>query len=196
MPILGALRRKLLAGLIWLRSGAGVMGNTKAALGAGMNIQNRWRDPPSVEQIMRNCEYNGHMPTVVVEGITTFYEQSGVGPDLVLIHGLTYDHTCWSSQSAALSRLCRVTAYDLPGHGQSSAPTNPFTFDFYIQHLSSLMSALGIQNPFLAGHSMGGAVVLQYAGAFIPLQSKVLLLWTVNCRIHRRESQPGHWRWG
>jgi 3-oxoadipate enol-lactonase len=97
--------------------------------------------------------------------IKTYYEQNGQSsPDIVLVHGLSYDHTCWASQVAALSASSRVTTYDLPGHGQSQEPAGPFTFDVYIEHLAHLLTYLKIQTVIVSGHSMGGSIILQFAG--------------------------------
>ncbi|MBV9084168.1 MAG: alpha/beta hydrolase [Acidobacteriaceae bacterium] len=103
---------------------------------------------------------------VDIEGIKTFYQQVGDGPDLVLVHGWSFDHACWSGQLSTLSGHSRVTVYDLPGCGKSGAPHSGFPFDLYIEHLYGFLQSLQIKSAVFAGHSMGGSIVLQYVVTF------------------------------
>ena len=52
------------------------------------------------------------MPKLVANGIDFHIQQSGQGPDVVLIHGVTGDLSIWFLCEAmgAFARSCRVTA--------------------------------------------------------------------------------------
>src|SRR5206468_5493685 len=56
-----------------------------------------------------------------VMGIRTRYVQTGAGPDVLLIHGSTGSVDDWAPVTDALAPNFRVTTYDRPGHGYSSA---------------------------------------------------------------------------
>ena len=50
------------------------------------------------------------------------YDRQGSGPDLVFVHGLTFDRTSWQPITGRLAGEYRCTAIDLPGHGDSDGP--------------------------------------------------------------------------
>jgi len=51
--------------------------------------------------------------------MTLYYERSGHGPDVVLVHGWGLHGGVWADVARGLSKECRVTVPDLPGHGRS-----------------------------------------------------------------------------
>jgi pimeloyl-ACP methyl ester carboxylesterase len=55
-----------------------------------------------------------------------------------------------------------VVAIDLPGHGEDRAPPEPVTFQDYVDRT---VEAIRAPETILVGHSMGGAIVRQAAGA-------------------------------
>lgn len=82
-------------------------------------------------------------------------------PPLVLIHGAGGTHQHWP---AALRRLPDWTVYalDLPGHGKSNGPGCD-TVAGYRDALFEFCETEGLQQVVLAGHSMGGAIVQDFA---------------------------------
>src|SRR5438874_1561494 len=64
------------------------------------------------------------MPEVVANGVRLFYQQTGSGPDVVLVHAVTSNLAVWlfSGLADALAADFRVTLYDLRGHGASERP--------------------------------------------------------------------------
>ena len=62
------------------------------------------------------------MPTITTnDGAQLYYEDSGVGPPLILIPGLSCTHHFFQKNTAALAQSCRVIATDMRGHGDSDA---------------------------------------------------------------------------
>lgn len=51
--------------------------------------------------------------------MTIYYERSGHGPDVVLVHGWGMHGGVWTDIARGLSSEFRVTVPDLPGHGRS-----------------------------------------------------------------------------
>jgi pimeloyl-ACP methyl ester carboxylesterase len=88
-------------------------------------------------------------------------------PNLILVHGNRDHARSWDTVAEALRPDFRVLALDLRGHGDSSwAPGAAYTVPEFVLDLSALIDIVG-QGPInLIGHSLGGAIVLQYAGVY------------------------------
>ncbi len=78
---------------------------------------------------------------------------------LVCIHGAGGTHQHWSYQWPRLSHSTQVVVPDLPGHGRSPGP-GCCTIAAYSAVLLAILDALNLEQVLLAGHSMGGAIVL------------------------------------
>jgi pimeloyl-ACP methyl ester carboxylesterase len=117
------------------------------------------------------------MPRITTNRLTFHVQQSGSGPDLVLIHGLTGDLSIWflSRAVSVLSESHRVTTYDLRGHGYSDAPAEGYTSADHARDLLALFDALGIGRAVLAGHSFG-AVIATHAAVLYPERVEALVL--------------------
>ncbi len=88
---------------------------------------------------------------------------SGVGPDVILLHGVGLDHSLWDSCLPALTSDHRVTTVDLRGHG-SSGPAAPGTS---LQDLASdvleVLDAVGAARAHVVGFSLGALVAAYLA---------------------------------
>lgn len=91
---------------------------------------------------------------------TLFYEESGSGRPLILIHGFPLSGAIWSHQLAGLSDRFRVIAPDLRGFGRSTPSDLPYSIDLYADDTIMLMDHLGIDKAAVCGMSMGGYVLL------------------------------------
>lgn len=86
------------------------------------------------------------------------------GRPLVLLHGFT--STAWRTWKEVAPRLAtryRTYWYDLRGHGESDKPTAGYTLSDYAAEARAVCATLGLEQPVLAGHSLGGATVLTLA---------------------------------
>ena len=101
------------------------------------------------------------MPTRTVNGTTLFYQESGRGLPLVLLHGFPLDHRVWHKQVHDLSGVCRVITPDLRGFGQSLGG-GAFTIASLAEDLYVLLSQIRALPCVLGGLSMGGYVALEY----------------------------------
>jgi pimeloyl-ACP methyl ester carboxylesterase len=90
------------------------------------------------------------------------YEVSGVGPPLLLIHGLGDERTLWQPLVERFAPHFRCVSLDLRGHGQT---TGALDFDpFGLQRdLDAVISDAGLSRPILIGHSLGGFAATTYA---------------------------------
>lgn len=102
------------------------------------------------------------MDHVDVEGLRVAYERAGSGPALVLVHGYVGDGpTTWRPQLDELSSDFTVIAWDSPGTGQSPDPPEDFGIDGYADCLAGFVRALGLDRPYVAGLSFGGALAIE-----------------------------------
>jgi len=138
------------------------------------------------------------MPMIVANGLNFHYQQTGAGPDVILIHGVTGDLSIWFLCRAmqALSASHRVTAFDLRGHGYSDAPPTNYTSADHAADLFTLMDQLGIERTALVGHSFGGVIAL-HAAALEPAKVETLVLsdpYFPALRHLEDVSRWGHWQ--
>lgn len=103
------------------------------------------------------------MPVLKINDIDLYYEQEGVGEDLILIGGLTSDSQVWKSALRILSKHFRVLIFDNRGAGKSSVPDYPYTTTMMAKDTLGLMDALNIPRAHIVGHSMGGCIAQQIA---------------------------------
>jgi len=108
------------------------------------------------------------MGTVQAEdGTPIVFSDSGAGPPLVLVHGITESRHAWDPIVPALNEHWRVVALDLRGHGESGrqAPYDPVTL---ASDVNAVVRDLKLDAPLVVGHSLGGVVVTAYGGARYP----------------------------
>lgn len=87
----------------------------------------------------------------------------GTNPTFVFLHGGLANRFNWRSQHKfALSQGWQVLAYDLGGHGQSSAYSR-YSIGRHRRDLKRLLDYFGITSPVLCCHSYGVPIGLEYA---------------------------------
>lgn len=101
------------------------------------------------------------MDRVDVGGLTIAYERRGQGPPLLLLHGGISDHREWSRQLEGLSDAFTVVAWDTPGCGQSSDPSESFRMPDFADCLAAFIRALGLESPHILGLSWGSTLALE-----------------------------------
>jgi 3-oxoadipate enol-lactonase len=108
-----------------------------------------------------------------VNGVRLYFEISGLGPPLVLIHGWSSNSLCWDDQIPAFQKEFRVLRYDRRGFGKSSGLPD-VTAD--PADLDALLTHLGIKSAIILGHSQGGYVALGFVQNY-PQRVKALILY-------------------
>jgi pimeloyl-ACP methyl ester carboxylesterase len=110
---------------------------------------------------MSNNTLNGH------NGRKAHYIVAGDGPPVVLIHGIGGSLHHWDLLIPELVKAgYRAYALDLLGHGESIKPQDAkeYHVEELYTHAAEWIDSLGCEQPiYLAGHSMGGFVSLNYA---------------------------------
>jgi 3-oxoadipate enol-lactonase len=93
------------------------------------------------------------------------YETTGRpgAPWLVFSNALMTNLSMWNPQERAFRDSYRILRYDQRGHGGTSVPDAPCTFDDLADDLEALCAYLEIDRAVLIGVSMGGVTTLRMA---------------------------------
>ena len=107
-----------------------------------------------------------------VNGIEIYYEVHGRegAPWLVLSHSLACTVRMWDPQLEAFKDRYRMLAYDMRGHGQTTAPGGAYTLDMLADDVFGLVKSLKIEKASYCGLSIGGmigqTIAIRGAGPF------------------------------
>lgn len=91
------------------------------------------------------------------------YRRLGQGRDVLLIHGLPGSIEDFEPLMKSLASRYRVTAYDRPGQGYSSAVGAKYSVEHNAQVARQVIQQLGLSDVIVVGHSYGGSTALQMA---------------------------------
>jgi pimeloyl-ACP methyl ester carboxylesterase len=131
--------------------------------------------------------------------MTLAFTRRGIGPPLILLHGIGSARQAWDPVIGALAERFDVLAVDLPGFGES--PPLPAGVEPAPAAIAAAVAAFldsqAVVSPHVAGNSLGGWVALELA-AIRPLGSLTLLspagLWSGETPLYNRISLRGT-RW-
>ena len=114
--------------------------------------------------------------TVMLSGHEFAYLDSGDGPAVLFIHGLTNSSRSWARLVDTLNMDHRILAPDLYGHGASARPMGDYSLSAHAATLRDLLDRLGIDQVTLVGHSLGGGIALQFCYLFPERVSRLVLV--------------------
>ena len=142
---------------------------------------------------------------VRTNGAEIFLRHGGEGPPLLLLHGNPQSHACWHKVAGALARRFHVVAADLRGYGDSVGPPDGgaehvnYSFRTMAQDQVDVMTALGHDRFFLAGHDRGARTAHRLALDHRDRVRKVALLDILPTRYvwghPSREWSLNSWHW-
>ncbi|MHA1983247.1 MAG: alpha/beta fold hydrolase [Candidatus Hodarchaeales archaeon] len=96
-----------------------------------------------------------------IDESSLYYELSGTGETITLIHGFSFDTRSWDDQFNHFARNYQVLRYDMRGFGKSS-PANKKEYS-HDGDLRLILDSLGISETHVVGHSLGGLVAINFA---------------------------------
>ncbi len=93
---------------------------------------------------------------------------AGTGPTVLLVHGLSANHTQWTGVAERLAPAFRVVVPDLLGRGASlPEPSAEFSLAIEVERLQLVLRGVGVNAgdppPLVAGHSQGAALAVALA---------------------------------
>ena len=100
---------------------------------------------------------------VEVNGMQMYYEVSGAGDPLVVLHGAYMNIPSMGAIIPRLAETHRVYAVELQGHGRTTDIDRPITYPNLADDVAAFMDAVGLENADVFGYSMGAAAGLQLA---------------------------------
>lgn len=114
------------------------------------------------------------------DGVRLAYVEAGPAhpsqPPILLIHGWMADHGIFGPQLEHLSRMRRVVAVHLRGHGASDKPEQEYTIRGYADDVAWQCHELRLDRPLLVATSMGGVIALEAAGRYPALACGLVMI--------------------
>lgn len=99
---------------------------------------------------------------VATSGGEVAWEVFGEGPPVVLVHGTPSNSHLWREVAPALAERHSVYVYDLPGFGESEKMEGQeVSIAAQARVLGELLEAWELEKPAVAGHDIGGGIVLR-----------------------------------
>ena len=98
-------------------------------------------------------------PTTLPDVVPDFSK----GHKIVFIHAAGSNGHTWQNQLSHLGQSHSPLAIDLPGHGRSSGVEGLSSVHDYADFVAAFMDAMKIKSAVIAGHSMGGAIAMDFA---------------------------------
>lgn len=109
-----------------------------------------------------------------VNGTKLYYELSGSGDPVVLIHGSFGDRRHWDLQVKELASKYKVIRYDVRGYGKSALPNADEAYTD-AEDLKALLDLLKIDKAHFCGLSMGSIIAIDFALAYPERCSSLIL---------------------
>lgn len=106
---------------------------------------------------------------------TLFYEKSGQGDPIILLHGNGETHQIFDKAVLLLKDYYTVYALDSRGHGKSGNPKEELFYEDMVEDVESFIIDMNIQKPIIYGFSDGGIVALMLAMKQPDLLSKLVV---------------------
>ncbi|TNC64907.1 alpha/beta fold hydrolase [Rubellimicrobium roseum] len=101
--------------------------------------------------------------TVEVNGMQMYYEVSGQGDPIVVLHGAYMNIPAMGAIIPRLAETHRVYAVEMQGHGRTNDIDRPITYENLADDVAAFMDAVGLETADVFGYSMGAAAGLQLA---------------------------------
>jgi pimeloyl-ACP methyl ester carboxylesterase len=118
------------------------------------------------------------MPDILANGVRLYFEETGSGRPILVIHGTSSSARLWGDALVGLAGLGRVIAYDRRGCTRSERP-HPYEVTSVHHHgddAASLLRGLAATPAVVIGRSYGGETALDLALRYPGTVSALVLL--------------------
>jgi pimeloyl-ACP methyl ester carboxylesterase len=100
--------------------------------------------------------------------------KSGIGRDMLMLHGVSRASRTFSAFAAMLPDQLRISAIDFRGHGESGRSDNHYQVTDYVNDAVAALTAIG-RPTIVYGHSLGAIVAIAVAAKLPHLVSAIIL---------------------
>ena len=112
---------------------------------------------------------------VNIKGQQIYYQVTGRGENLILLHGWKQDVSSFWPLVDLLKNDFKLWLIDLPGFGRSDNPKKPFSLINYSKIVAEFIKQNHIKKPIILGHSLGGNIAVKFAANYPNFFSKLIL---------------------
>ncbi|NIO68951.1 MAG: alpha/beta fold hydrolase [Anaerolineae bacterium] len=126
-----------------------------------------------------------HAGFAEVNGAKLYYEESGEGHPLLLLHAGVADSRMWDDQFGVFAQHYKVIRYDLRGFGKSAMPPGLFSSH---EDVAGLLDFLNIEKAYVIGQSFGGYIAIDFTLAH-PEMVEALILGAPNVSGYEPSSE-------
>lgn len=129
------------------------------------------------------------MPFADADGYRLYYELTGPedAPIILQFGGSLFGRQNFGMVNDGFRQNFRLLSFDARGYGRSEAPLEPYSVEERADDGAALMDALGIEQAFVHGTSMGGMVAVAFTGKY---PAKTIAACAdcafARCDVHRR----------
>jgi pimeloyl-ACP methyl ester carboxylesterase len=114
-----------------------------------------------ITSALADAQAAGHR--VKINGMQVYYEVSGKGDPLIVLHGAYMNIPMMGAIIPKLAQTHRVYALEFQGHGRTTDIDRPITYPNLADDVAAFMDAVGIGKADVFGYSMGSVAGLQLA---------------------------------
>jgi pimeloyl-ACP methyl ester carboxylesterase len=100
---------------------------------------------------------------VKLNGMQVYYEVSGAGAPLIVLHGAYMNIPTMGAIIPRLAKTHKVYALEFQGHGRTTDIDRPITYPNLADDVDAFMDSLGLKKADVFGYSMGAIAGLQLA---------------------------------
>jgi pimeloyl-ACP methyl ester carboxylesterase len=98
-----------------------------------------------------------------INGLNYYYEITGKGEPLLLLHGGLFSIGMYAQMRTALAKSRQVIAVDLHGHGRTALGNRKISLIDQGRDMAAFIKGLGYSQVDVMGHSTGGGIAFQFA---------------------------------
>src|SRR5438067_11990717 len=98
------------------------------------------------------------MQKIVSDDTGIYYDVSGSGPPVILLHPFPVHHEFWLPVADTLASRYRLIMPDLRGHGESGVGEGPATMDKHAADVRAVMDDADVGRAPMTGICIGGAL--------------------------------------
>jgi len=129
---------------------------------------------------------------LAIQGSKIYYETTGQGEPLLLLHGGFGTNEDFAHQTAELAKHFKVYAFERPGHGHTADIPGPFSFDSMTKCPTDFIETMKLAPAHLVGWSDGAIVALLVAISRPDLVKRVV---SIGGSFNPNSLPPGATEW-